>query len=61
MDSNDAFVIVAAPVVDLVAGLVAEAVACTAVLEAAACWAAVVVCCAFAAGKVRPGLRKSFL
>ena len=37
MDSNDAFVIVAAPVVDLVAGLVAEAVACTAVLEAAAC------------------------
>ena len=41
MDSSDAFVIVAAPVVDLVAGLeavlVAEAVACTAVLEAAAC------------------------
>ena len=35
MDSNDAFVIVAAAVVDLVAAL--EAVACTAVLEAAAC------------------------
>ena len=59
MDSSDAFVIVAAAVVDLVAAL--EAVACTAVLEAATCCAAVVICCTFAAGKVRPGLRKSFL